>query len=98
MGSLPYNLDPNKGPVGKFFSGLSLIELEKVDAGPVVHYSPRSSEIPNGQYKDNLYIFQKEIIENHEEVQQFNIPECLHQEQDFQAKAKPNIIAFIQGK
>ena len=46
----------------------------------------------------NLYIFQKEIIENHEEVQQFNIPECLHQEQDFQAKAKQNIIAFIQGK
>ena len=46
----------------------------------------------------NLYIFQKEIIENHEEVQQFNIPECLHQEHDFQAKAKQNIIAFIQGK
>ena len=33
MGSLPYNLDPNKGPVGKFFSGLSLIELEKVEWG-----------------------------------------------------------------
>ena len=42
--------------------------------------------------------FYKEMIENHEEVQQFNIPECLHQEQDFQAKAKQNIIAFIQGK
>ena len=54
MGSLPYNLDPNKGPVGKFFSGLSLIELEKVEWGPVVHlYSPRSVEISNGQYKDN---------------------------------------------